>query len=57
MSERLKQVAAIDRSAKMIAATRKRNPDGELAERWLAPGGSVHVHYDSATSRRVSAER
>ena len=57
MSERLKQVAAIIFALRSIAATRKRNPDGELAERWLAPGGSVHVHYDSATSRRVSAER
>ncbi|MDA0168909.1 class I SAM-dependent methyltransferase [Solirubrobacter taibaiensis] len=36
-----------------------REPDRarELAERWLAPGGSIHIAYDSATSRRASAER
>ena len=86
-------LTAIDRSAKMIAAARKRNPDGEfihttledadlgdrrfdtifacrvglfhrepdrareLAERWLAPGGTLHVAYDSPISRRASAER
>ena len=91
--ERGAHLTAIDRSAKMIAAARKRNPDGEfiqttledadlgdrrfdtifacrvglfhrdpdrareLAERWLAPGGTLQVFYDSAISRRVSAER
>jgi cyclopropane fatty-acyl-phospholipid synthase-like methyltransferase len=28
-----------------------------LAERWLAPGGTLHVAYDSAISRRSSADR
>ncbi|MBE2320449.1 class I SAM-dependent methyltransferase [Solirubrobacter sp. CPCC 204708] len=28
-----------------------------LAERWLAPGGTLHVAYDSAISRPASAER
>ncbi len=36
-----------------------REPDRAraLAERWLAPGGTLHVFYDSAISRRASAER
>ena len=36
-----------------------REPDRarELAERWLAPGGTLHVAYDSPISRRASAER
>jgi SAM-dependent methyltransferase len=36
-----------------------REPDRAraLAERWLAPGGRLHVFYDSPTSRRASAER
>ncbi len=91
--ERGATYTAIDRSAKMLAAASKRNPDGEfiqagledadlgerrfdtifacrvglfhreperaraLAERWLAPGGSLHVDYDKAISRRASAER
>lgn len=92
--ERGAAYTAIDRSAKMIEAARRRNPGGEfiqaaledadlgdrrfdtifacrvglfhrepdrareLAERWLAPGGSLHVAYDeSAISRRASAER
>lgn len=91
--ERGARYTAIDRSAKMLEAARRRNPDGEfilasledadlgdrrfdtifaarvglfhrepdraraLAERWLAPGGTLHVAYDSATSRRDSAER
>lgn len=86
-------LTAIDRSAKMVEAARRRNPAGEfiqatleaadlgdrrfdtvfavrvglfhreperaraLAERWLAPGGTLHVAYDSAISRRSSAER
>jgi len=28
-----------------------------LAERWLAPGGTLHVAYDSAISRPSAAER
>ena len=86
-------LTAIDRSPKMIAAARRRNPGGEfivaaledadlgerrfdtifavrvglfhrepelaraLAERWLVPGGTLHVAYDSAISRRSAAER
>ena len=93
MIERGAHLTAIDRSAKMIEAAKRRNPDGEfivasledadlgdrrfdtifacrvglfhrepdraraLAERWLAPGGTLHVYYDSAISRRASAER
>ena len=36
-----------------------REPDRAraLAERWLAPGGTLHVAYDKAISRRASAER
>lgn len=85
-------LTAIDRSAKMVEAARRRNPGGEfiqatledadlgdrrfdtifavrvglfhreperaraLAERWLAPGGTLHVTYDSATSRRSRAD-
>lgn len=91
--ERGAHLTAIDRSAKMVAAARRRNPGGEfikasledadlgdrrfdtifavrvglfhreperaraLAERWLAPGGTLHVAYDSAISRRSSADR
>ena len=36
-----------------------REPDRarELAERWLAPGGALHIAYDSPISARASAER
>ena len=80
--ERGARYTAIDRSPKMLAAARRRNPEGEfiqaaledadlgdrrfdtifacrvglfhrepdraraLAERWLAPGGKLHVVYD-----------